>query len=58
MLACANVAGLLLARVTSNERFANDSYRRLIQMFGEVVDGIDAHRFEQSLSELKPSLPR
>src|SRR3954469_15894375 len=34
-----------LARKTGNERFAYDSYRRLIQMYGEVVDGIDAHRF-------------
>jgi pyruvate,orthophosphate dikinase len=42
-----------LARETGNERFANDSYRRLIQMYGEVVDGIDAHRFEQALTDLK-----
>jgi pyruvate,orthophosphate dikinase len=42
-----------LARATGNERFANDSYRRLIQMYGEVVDGIDAHRFERSLTDLK-----
>jgi pyruvate, orthophosphate dikinase len=42
-----------LARATGNERFANDSYRRLIQMYGEVVDGIDAPRFEQALTELK-----
>jgi pyruvate,orthophosphate dikinase len=42
-----------LAQATGNERFANDSYRRLIQMYGEVVDGIDAHRFEQALSDLK-----
>ncbi|HEX7145442.1 MAG TPA: pyruvate, phosphate dikinase [Gaiellaceae bacterium] len=44
-----------LARATENERFANDSYRRLIQMYGEVVDGIDGHRFEQALSDLKKS---
>ena len=44
-----------LARATGNERFANDSYRRLIQMYGEVVDGIDAHRFEQALTDLKKS---
>jgi pyruvate,orthophosphate dikinase len=44
-----------LARATGNERFANDSYRRLIQMYGEVVDGIDGHRFEQALSDLKKS---
>jgi pyruvate,orthophosphate dikinase len=42
-----------LARRTGNERFAYDSYRRLVQMFGEVVDGIEAHRFEDALSELK-----
>src|SRR5439155_22344900 len=45
------VAGL--ARATGNERFGNDSYRRLIQVYGEVVDGIDAHRFEQALTDLK-----
>jgi pyruvate,orthophosphate dikinase len=42
-----------LARTTSNERFAYDSYRRLIQMYGDVVDGIDAHRFEDALDALK-----
>jgi pyruvate,orthophosphate dikinase len=42
-----------LARATGNERFAWDSYRRLIQMFGETVDGIDRHRFESALAELK-----
>jgi pyruvate,orthophosphate dikinase len=42
-----------LAERTGNERFANDSYRRLIQMYGEVVDGIDAQRFEEALSDLK-----
>ena len=30
-----------LAAATGNARFAYDSYRRLIQMYGEVVDGID-----------------
>jgi pyruvate, orthophosphate dikinase len=45
------VAGL--AGATGNERFANDSYRRLIQMYGEVVDEIDGHRFEQALTDLK-----
>jgi pyruvate, orthophosphate dikinase len=44
-----------LARATGNERFANDSYRRLIQMYSEVVDGIDGHRFEQALTDLKKS---
>ncbi|TML38607.1 MAG: pyruvate, phosphate dikinase, partial [Actinobacteria bacterium] len=42
-----------LAATTGNERFAQDSYRRLIQMYGEVVDGIDADRFERALAELK-----
>ncbi|HUY72160.1 MAG TPA: pyruvate, phosphate dikinase [Gaiellaceae bacterium] len=42
-----------LAARTGNRRFAYDSYRRLIQMFGEVVDGIGAHRFEDALGELK-----
>jgi pyruvate,orthophosphate dikinase len=42
-----------LGRATGNARFANDSYRRLIQMYGEVVDGIDPHRFEQALTDLK-----
>jgi pyruvate, orthophosphate dikinase len=34
-----------LAEGTGDARFAYDSYRRLIQMFGEVVEGIDPHRF-------------
>jgi pyruvate,orthophosphate dikinase len=42
-----------LATRTGNARFAYDSYRRLIQMFGEVVEGIDGHRFESALSSLK-----
>jgi pyruvate,orthophosphate dikinase len=42
-----------LAARTGNERFARDSYRRLIQMYGEVVDGIDAHLFEQTLTAAK-----
>jgi pyruvate, orthophosphate dikinase len=42
-----------LAAATGNPRFARDSYRRLIQMYGEVVDGIDADRFERALAGLK-----
>jgi pyruvate,orthophosphate dikinase len=42
-----------LATSTGNPRFANDSYRRLIQMYGGVVDGIDGHRFEDALTKLK-----
>ena len=45
------VAGL--AKTTGNDRFASDSYRRLVQMYGEVVDGVDGHRFEQALTDLK-----
>src|SRR4051795_13110901 len=40
-----------LAARTDNVRFAYDSYRRLVQMFGEVVEGIDAHRFAFDESE-------
>jgi pyruvate, orthophosphate dikinase len=35
----------VLARSTGNEEFARDCYRRLIQMFGETVDGIPHERF-------------
>jgi pyruvate,orthophosphate dikinase len=42
-----------LAAATGNPRFAFDSYRRLIQMYGEVVDGIDGHAFEGELQALK-----
>jgi pyruvate, orthophosphate dikinase len=42
-----------LAKTTGNRRFAYDSYRRLIQMYGEVVDGIAADRFEHALARLK-----
>ena len=42
-----------LGERSGNRRFAYDSYRRLIQMYGETVDGIDGHRFEQELSRLK-----
>jgi pyruvate,orthophosphate dikinase len=40
-----------LASATGNERFAYDAYRRLIQMYGNVVDGLDAHRFEVDQDE-------
>jgi pyruvate,orthophosphate dikinase len=42
-----------LAARTRNAHFAFDSYRRLIQMYGEVVDGIDGRCFEDALSALK-----
>ncbi len=42
-----------LAEQTSNERFAWDSYRRFVQMFGKIVLGIDADKFEEKLDEAK-----
>src|SRR4051812_25952952 len=42
-----------LAQTTGNDRFACDSYRRLIQMYGDVVDGISAASFEDALAALK-----
>ena len=42
-----------LAEATGNPRFAYDSYRRLIQMYGEVVDGVEGHLFEEELQTLK-----
>jgi pyruvate,orthophosphate dikinase len=42
-----------LAARTDNPRFAYDSYRRLIQMFGETAEGIDGHTFESALTALK-----
>ena len=42
-----------LARLTSNERFAHDAYRRFIQMFGKIVLGIDADNFEHILDQVK-----
>ncbi len=42
-----------LAESTGNERFAWDSYRRFIQMFGNVVMGIPHEKFEEILEEKK-----
>ncbi|MDX1574673.1 MAG: PEP/pyruvate-binding domain-containing protein, partial [Kiloniellales bacterium] len=38
-----------LARQSGDRRFAFDSYRRFIQMFGDVVLGVDHHNFEEIL---------
>lgn len=46
-----SVAGL--ATKTGNERFAWDSYRRLIQMFGNVVMGMEGSDFEHILEAVK-----
>ena len=42
-----------LAQATNNERFAYDAYRRLINMFGDVVMGIDHHQFEVAFDKVK-----
>ena len=42
-----------LAKATGNERFAWDSYRRLLDMFGEVVLGIPHEDFEQRFDKVK-----
>jgi pyruvate,orthophosphate dikinase len=42
-----------LRKKTDNMQFAYDCYRRLIQMFGNVVFGIDAYLFEQIIHKLK-----
>ena len=42
-----------LARRTGNDRFAFDAYRRLVQMFGDVVAGVDGQLFERELTAMK-----
>ncbi len=42
-----------LAEKTGNERFAWDSYRRFVQMFGNVVRGIEGERFEDEIKRVK-----
>ncbi len=42
-----------LAARTGDERFAWDSYRRLVQMFGNVVRGIPGERFEDEIAAVK-----
>ncbi len=42
-----------LARRSNNPRFAYDSYRRFIQMFSNVVLGVDHHEFEEILEDFK-----
>jgi hypothetical protein len=41
-----------LARRTGDERCARDSYRRFIQMFGDIVLKIDPDKFEAALDDL------
>ena len=44
---------LALGDASGDERFAWDSYRRLVQMFGETVLGVDGERFSTSLEVMK-----
>ncbi|WP_027007565.1 pyruvate, phosphate dikinase [Conexibacter woesei] len=46
-----SVAGL--AEKTGNERFAWDSYRRFVQMYGNVVVGIPGEKFEDAIKAIK-----
>ncbi|MFH1457509.1 MAG: pyruvate, phosphate dikinase [Patescibacteria group bacterium] len=47
----ASVEGL--SQKTNNPRFAWDSYRRFIQMFGDVVMNVEHHKFESALQNIK-----
>ena len=47
----ASVTGL--AETTGNDRFAWDSYRRFVQMFGNVSRGIPGERFEDAIAQAK-----
>jgi pyruvate, orthophosphate dikinase len=42
-----------LAKKSGDPRFAQDSYRRFIQMYGQVVLGVDHHHFEDVLENAK-----
>ena len=47
------VAVQAMINLTGNERFVMDSYRRFIQMFGDVVMGVPHHDFETQLDAVK-----
>jgi pyruvate,orthophosphate dikinase len=42
-----------LAKQTSDERFAYDSYRRFVQMYGRIVLGVPGEQFDERLEEVK-----
>ena len=44
---------IALSNKTSNGRFAKDSYRRFIQMYGSVVMGVENHHFEELIENYK-----
>ena len=48
-----DIAVEALASLTNNPRFAYDSYRRFIQMFSDVVMGIEKRLFENKIDEIK-----
>ena len=48
-----DIAVEAIAELTNNPRFAYDSYRRFIQMFSDVVMGIEKRLFENKIDELK-----
>src|ERR1700736_1021655 len=45
-----------LAKLSGDRRFAFDSYRRFIQMYSDVVLGLDHHMFEEILDDHKDAL--
>jgi pyruvate,orthophosphate dikinase len=42
-----------IAQLTGNRRFAQDAYRRFVQLFGKIVLGVDGDKFEHVISEYK-----
>ena len=44
---------IALSNKTLNARFAKDSYRRFIQMYGNVVMGVESHHFEELIENFK-----
>ena len=44
---------IALSNKTSNGRFAKDSYRRFIQMYANVVMGVESHHFEELIENYK-----
>lgn len=49
---------ILVAKNPTNERFVNDSYRRFIMMFSDVVLGVDSKLFEAKLTAVKQKYNR
>jgi len=42
-----------LVKLTGNERFGYDAYRRFIQLFGRIVMGVEANHFDDMLDRMK-----